>query len=254
MAWESVLADGANDNAMFLPMYHFHFIPPKTACCVAVALFAMVGCQPLPPLQPANPSGLFGEPPAVGSQPVHVPVANHDLAWEKIVDIVNNYFRVERERRVQLVGQVLTEGRIDTFPQTGATVVEPHRPDSVGRYNRWESTFQTIRRRAVVRVIPDAAGYLVDVEVHKELEDLPRPEHATAGAATFRHDDSLPSRLQEDVSRTEFARQWIPLGRDRALEQQMLAEIQACFLGQPFPGLPFPGQPSPGVATPGLYQ
>ena len=49
-------------------------------------------------------------------------------------------------------------------------MVEPHRRDSVGRYNRWESTFQTIRRRATVRVIPDASGYVVDVTVEKDLE------------------------------------------------------------------------------------
>lgn len=232
---------------------------------LCLPLLAMVGCQPMMPLQVAGPPALFSAPPPAGgavgpvlpgggayadgptamplgpvsASPIHVPVANHDLAWEKIVDIVNNYFRVEREQRVQLVGQVLTEGRIDTFPQTGATVLEPHRPDSVGRYNRWESTFQTIRRQAVIRVIPDELGYLVDIEVQKELEDLPRPEHATVGAATFRHDDSLPSRRRETVSRTRFTRQWVPLGRDAALEQQMLADIRACFTGQVSPGVSF---------------
>ena len=42
-----------------------------------------------------------------------------------------------------------------------------------------------MRRRAVVRVIPAQGGHWVDVAVFKELEDVVKPEHATAGAATF---------------------------------------------------------------------
>ena len=223
------------------------------AGCMA-GLFILTGCQQMAPLQVAAPPLLFtplpitpgqaGAPGQVGipgqigiveqnapSKVVHLPVANADVAWEKIVDVVDNYFRIERERRVQMVGKVLTEGRIDTFPQTGASVLEPHLSDSVGMSSRWESTFQTIRRRAEVRVIPEASGYLVDIIVTKELEDLPQPEQATAGGATFRHDNSLPPRHRESVSRTHYAQQWIPLGRDLALEQKILSEIEACFLG-----------------------
>jgi hypothetical protein len=164
---------------------------------------------------------------------IHLPVTNADMAWEKIVDVVNNYFRIERERRVQLVGKVLTEGRIDTFPQTGASILEPHLGDSVGMLSRWESTFQTIRRKAEIRVIPEASGYLVEIIVTKELEDLPQPEEANAGGVTFRNDNSLPLRQRAKVSRTHYAQEWIPLGRDQALEQKMLAEMEACFRGTP---------------------
>jgi hypothetical protein len=78
-----------------------------------------------------------------------------------------------------------------------------------------------------VRVIPDAAGYLVEVIVEKELEDLPTPQHATAGGAVFIDNGSLPSRRLEDVNRTRSSPLWLQLGRDPALEQQMLADIQA---------------------------
>jgi hypothetical protein len=167
----------------------------------------------------------------VSANPIYIPVKNQDWAWEQIVDVVDDYFRIERESRVQLVGNIVTEGRIDTFPQVGATVFEPHRPDSVGHYNRWESTFQTIRRRGLVRVIPEQGGYLIDLAVYKELEDLPSPENATAGSATFRYDDSLPSRFQDEASRTRLSKHWVPLGRDTDCEQQILAEIQARLCG-----------------------
>ncbi len=230
-------------------------------CSLGGALVA-VGCQPVqvihPPgtMAPLAPQPLFAAPPAGstagvvvdpfahdptaapytespvtdfgagGPNQIHVPVANRDWAWEQIVDVVDDYFRIERERQVQLVGDVLTEGRIETWPTIGATILEPHRHDSVGRYNRWESTFQTIRRHAVIRVIPDARGYLIDVQVEKDLEDLPHPERSTAGGAVFRNDSSLPSR-DEGVIATSLAGHWILLGRDPALEQRMLAEIQA---------------------------
>jgi hypothetical protein len=154
------------------------------------------------------------------SNPLYVPVANDELAWEQIADVVSDYFQIASERRARRAGGVWTEGLIETAPQGGATMLEPQRGDSVGEFNRWESTFQTIRRRAAVRVTPDGGGYLVSVEVQKELENLPRPELATAGAATLRFDQSLPNR--------ESAL-WIALGRDPALEQQMLADIQARF-------------------------
>lgn len=213
--------------------------------CLCGGLLIWTGCQPMGSVLPgANVPAPYGSvPPPVGAmnipsleptmtQGVHVPVGNQDLAWEKIVDIVDDYFRIERERPVQLVGQVMTEGRIDTFPQTGASVLEPHRADSVGWDNRWESTFQTIRRQAVVRVIPDETGYLIDVVVQKELEDLPQPEHASVRAATFDGIRAIPSRHLEVVSRTRYARQWVPLGRDTILEQQMLNAFGTCLGGK----------------------
>ena len=183
---------------------------------------------------PAPQAGVdpFQAMPPMDAHPLHVNVTNREWAWEQIVDIVDDYFRIEREQQVHLVGNVLTEGRIDTFPQIGGTIFEPQLMDSVGRYNRLESTLQTIRRRALVRVIPDSSGYLIDVEVYKELEDLPQPEHATAGAATFRNDAALPSHADRYVSRTELSDHWIQLGRDRDLEEEMKARLQACMGGE----------------------
>jgi hypothetical protein len=165
------------------------------------------------------------------ANPIAVPVVDEELAWDQIVDVVSEYFTVAREQRAARGGEVWSEGRIETAYQTGATWLEPHRNDSVGSFNRWESTFQTIRRRAVIRVIPDAAGYLVEVIVEKELEDLPNPEKATAGSAIFRSDGSLPSRRLEEVSRTRSSPRWLQLGRDPPLEQRMLAEIHARLSG-----------------------
>jgi hypothetical protein len=69
---------------------------------------------------------------------------------------------------------------------------------------------------------------------------LPRPEQSTAGAATFRNDSSLPSTPLEEVSRTKLAGNWILIGRDPALEQRILGDIQSRLTIQPTSVAPAP--------------
>ena len=175
---------------------------------------------------PAGPDGV-----TVPASAITVPITDDNAAWEQIVDVVTDYFTVSREQQARRGADGLAEGRIETVPQDGATWLQPFRNDSVGDFNRWESTFQTIRRRATVRVMPDATGYTIEVIVEKELEDLPHPERATAGAATFRYDSSLPTRRAGDVSRTRSSPRWIAIGRDPPLEQRMLADLHSRLTG-----------------------
>lgn len=193
-----------------------------------------------PVVVPQTPGAAVGQPgqaPAavvVGGppNPIMVPVINEELAWDQIADVVDDYFKITREQRVRRTGETWTEGRIETAPLTGATVLEPWRKDSVGTFNRWESTFQSIRRRATVRVIPDANGYLVEVIVEKELEDLPKPEKGTVGpVSAFGSQLTLPSKRLDEITRTHLSPKWIPMGRDPALEQRMLADIHARLNG-----------------------
>ena len=224
------------------------------------------------PAQVSGPPGSLPDevvPDVVPPSTVSVPVTNRDWAWDQIVDVVDDYFKVAQEDRVKVVGDVMTEGRIDTFPVTGATIFEPWRRDSANMYERWESTLQSIQRRASIRVIPDMNGYLVDVSVWKELEDVPKPIHASAGAATFRYDTSLqrdtefdpdPNRIPGDPARPVGPRTptagWIYLGRDPALEQEMLAKIRTRLCGTTAgPITPVSGYkavaPEPQVIPPG---
>ena len=75
-------------------------------------------------------------------------------------------------------------------------------------------------------MIPIEGGYLLDVIVQKELEDLDKPEHATAGGATLRHDGSIV-RQEGASGRYSVTLGWIPLGRDVTLEQRILADLRA---------------------------
>jgi len=188
-----------------------------------LGLHAAAGCAPV-----AQYDGWAGgNPPAapVVENPLFIPAVDRELLWNQLVDTTDDHFRIEHEQRIQQIGNELTEGRIDTFPTVGSTMLEPWRRDSTPGYEKLHATLQTTRRRAELRATPTAGGYLVHVMVVKELEDLQRPEHATAGRATPRHDGTLVDRpMSRHFGPPTLG--WIPLGRDTSLEQRMLAEVR----------------------------
>ena len=155
-----------------------------------------------------------------------VPIADRELLWNQLVDELDDYFRIAREQRVQETGGVLTEGRIDTHPAIGATLLEPWRRDSTPGFERLEATLQSIRRRATARVIPREGGYFVEIQVLKELEDVSQPERSTAASPTQRYDGSLV-RGETPIQTGPQTLGWICIGRDASLEQQILAELAA---------------------------
>ncbi len=266
--------------------------PALTSACILCLLAAgRAAAQPLAVNQPdpfaplpANavigPQGQVIAPPGQAFGPgivagpgtknsAVIPPLDAEVVWGKMVDVADDYFKVQTEQRVVFANGVPTEGRIDTYPQTGATLLEPWRGDSVGFRERLESTLQSIRRRGSMRLIPDPAGWRIETVVVKELENLPRPMRATAGGASFRNDDSLyrygtplPTLGQQvgdqprPVANPTPNLGWIPLGRDPLLEQRMLSNVLAKLGVAPLPqadaaplpsdpGGPIPAQPAP---------
>ncbi|MGC4006737.1 MAG: hypothetical protein QM811_27870 [Pirellulales bacterium] len=144
--------------------------------------------------QPVSPGGLVAI--QTIANPAHLPVVDRDVAFDQIVDVLDDYFEIEREERMRQVGDLWTEGTIETLPTTGAMLFELQLGDSVGFYERLESTLQTIRRRAVVKIVPEPQSYAVEVLVFKELEDLRRPSNSTAGAAMLRLDTTLDRQTE----------------------------------------------------------
>lgn len=164
---------------------------------------------------------------SVGNSVV-IPVHDAEAFWEGLIDVTDDYFRVKREQRVRQVGNVLVEGFVETYPQTGATIIEPWRRDAVGWSSRLEGTFQSIRRRARIRVVPTAGGNLVEVRVDKELENLQRPEFANSSRAILERDATL-DRVPRDLSGPPRTLGWIAEGRDIALENRIVSDLQARF-------------------------
>lgn len=155
--------------------------------------------------------------------PASIVIPDHEFAWNQIVDEIDNYFKIKKEERVRLDEGIISEGVITTYPTSGSTLLEPWRKDSTPGFEKWQSTFQTIRRTATVRVIPNGTNYLIDVQVEKEMEDLPKPENATVGSLR----SNVSTLIDEDGDRSSRRQQrWYPIGRDTSLEQKILANIQ----------------------------
>ncbi len=194
-----------------------------SAMVVVTALAVQCGCRHwTAPFAP--PVMQISEQQALAN-PLLVPTHDRELLWNQLIDELDDYFQIDREQRVVEVGGVLMEGRVETFPRIGSTVLEPWRRDSTPGFEKLHATLQSIRRQATVRVIPQQNGFLVEVVVRKELEDVNQPERATVGTHTLRHDGSL---LRSERGRDDgpMTLGWITLGRDVSLEQQILFELK----------------------------
>lgn len=156
--------------------------------------------------------------------PLELPPADDLFVWSQVVDAVDDYFRIAREQPVQNSNGILLDGRVETAYLVGASIFEPWRKDSTAGFERLQSTLQSIRRRAIVTVRPQGAGYALEVVVQKDLEDTDRTHYATESTAGVRHDGTLIRRTDayDDSPQTLG---WIPLGRDTALEQVLLRDI-----------------------------
>lgn len=181
----------------------------KTCCLIMGLMTVATGCAG-GPQQASQQTG----------NPLFVRAQNEEDAWETTVDVVHDYlFEIERESRI--------DGVIETKFKTGAGVLEPWHRDSADGYSRWESTLQSIRRKAYISVTPAQGGYFVSVEAFKEIEDVAGAANF-AGGATFQDHTPLQRDLDLVVGQSSPSG-WIPRGRDAALERSMLQSIQNAF-------------------------
>jgi hypothetical protein len=152
--------------------------------------------------------------------PIFISGTDEEAVWERLVDVVHNYFDIARENRL--------DGIIETRPKTGASLFEPWHRDTVGFRNRLESTLQSMRRRGFVHLTPSEGGFLVGVEVYKELEDIPNSGLVGAGAATFQQNNPLQRDLSLVVGQSVDPG-WIVTGRDPVAEQAIIESIRDEF-------------------------
>lgn len=189
-------------------------------------IFAAMGCHHWH-LPPVKLPPILKPPP-----PVEVPLNNPaqigpiapDFLWQQIVDAVDDSFRISSEQRVRRDANNWMEGRLETYPDVGPTLLEPWRKDSTPGFERIQSTIQTIRRTTVVRVIPNPQGYLIDVKVTKEQEDVDQSQFATSSAAARTHSGAV-IRTDTNVRGLPITLGWINIGRDMALERRLLESI-----------------------------
>ncbi len=154
--------------------------------------------------------------------PMVVPSTDFENVWKKTAVVVSKYFPIASENR--LAGTIRTESQM-----TG-TIVEPWSSDSATFYDRLEATLQTYRKFALIHIEPaPSGGYLVRVEVMKELEDIAKPVSQPAGRAVFVNDFPV-NRTREIVGPVPAPQGWISMGRDTNMEQLILTGIRDALL------------------------
>lgn len=187
---------------------------------LALSLF-LTGCL----LDAPNPWPTLVVPEMTVENPLFVPQEHrpeaYELVFRKTTDAIAAYFPIAYSNRY--------DGHIETEYLVSAGWFEPWNPVPYDKYETTETTLQSVRRRCVATIIPaEAGGYYVDVKVFKELEALAQPSHASAGAVIQRVEET-PGRFYMVPPAVLFAGQWIPMGRDRALEQAILLRLKQCL-------------------------
>lgn len=207
----------------------------------ALSGLALIGCASVPDsasIPPATTDASAAEQITFSGRseenvnPLFVGTVDNRYLWESVVDVIDDYFPIDREYPIQSLnsgqnassGRVMTEGRIDTKPVIAAGVLQPWKKNSVSLPQRVEATFQTIRRQAVVRIVPEESGYLIHLAVYNQLENLPQPMQAGTSGTNLLFTDDL-SQLELPTGESATPEGWIPTGRDFDLEQYILHQI-----------------------------
>jgi hypothetical protein len=195
----------------------------RIATAVLAGLGAMqTGCSSGPEGWHAPSVSRIFSPRPVAANPLVVPSSDFENVWNKTVAVVDKYFDIASENRLSRT--------IESQPQMGATVLEPWALDSATIEDRVEASLQTIRRFAIIHVDPaPIGGFLVKVEVYKQIEDMAKPDRQAAGRAVFTNDFPV-NRTREIVGPVPAPLGWIKRGRDPHLEQAILAGIRESLL------------------------
>lgn len=189
---------------------------------IIILVIVPIGCQSYRPFSNRELTWKLNAPNA--NNPILVPAYDHEFLWAVLVDVIDSHFEIAQEMQVRLYGDVLTEGRLDTKPKIGPSLVEFWHADSVGIRERFDCTLQTIRRRAMVRVIPEVNSYQIEVFVYKELEDNKKPLQSSSTLANIRFEDDADEFVSQiDIEPSDSG--WIMMGRDSVLEERLLMEI-----------------------------
>lgn len=158
------------------------------------------------------------------SNPARIGPIDPEFLMFQVVDAVDDEFKIQSEQWVRRDNVQWLEGRVTSYPQVSGTTLEPWKSEAARGFERLQSTIQTIRRTATVRITPDETGYNLEVNVLKEKEDVDQAQASTAGSSAQRHDGTLVRNENQQRSLPETLG-WYEIGRDSALERKIMEGI-----------------------------
>jgi hypothetical protein len=145
---------------------------------------------------------------------------DYDRLWDSVGDTLRrNYWELDRQDRI--------EGVITTFPETTANSFEIWRPQPKPAYYYAEANLATIQRKVTVKITPiiDQAGsYDLGVQIDRLRYSLEEHQVDNSAAAFRIYSRDTPT-VEGRRERAADISSWIPLGRDKPLEDSVLAAI-----------------------------
>ena len=193
------------------------------AIILCAGSLAQTGCLSAPPVD--NPVLVRGgaeciENPVLVS-PGQPTAASYREVFEKSLDVLDDYFEILTANPY--------DGRIVTFPRVAPGYEQPWKRGNPDKRQRLLATLQSVRQTATLEIRSgERGGYLVYVVVERELEDVPRPSRATVGNAVFQETQTVDRQAEVVSPETTGDRVWFRVGRDYALEQEILRRIRQC--------------------------
>lgn len=155
------------------------------------------------------------------------------------IDFPGNHYRVYYDAGIQTLREAgfaidrqdYRFGRITAKPQGSPTVFEPWKPDNVDASDAWLSTLGDLRRRVSVTLEPadrdapaqDDRPYRLKVEVVMERLQVPRRRlSGQTRGSVFADLEESPAEYRRRGIPPQY---WQSVGRDPALEQDLLKKI-----------------------------
>jgi hypothetical protein len=155
------------------------------------------------------------------------------------------------ELRFTLDYPQMNPDRVSTEPLTGDSWFEFWRADTIGNYQRAESSLATIRRTATVFATPKDGGTQVLVKVTKQRLSAPMTAAGGIGESVNLYDRRETDLVrQNDLAPEKY--KWIDKGRDEALEQLILERLNGAVASlAPAKSAP-PATPPASASTPAV--
>jgi hypothetical protein len=159
------------------------------------------------------------EKPTQPDQVTASPVYSEELEplWDATLSVLQKCeFIPQRQDRAM--------GIIVSKPTTSRQYGEFWRQDVVptDSYSMAEANLQTVQRQATVRFVKAQQGWQLEVQVDVFRLSMPESQVTTASSAIQAFSGALPTTEGQMV---KARKQWVPLGRDAAMEERLLDRI-----------------------------
>ncbi|MBI5725283.1 MAG: hypothetical protein HZA50_15090 [Planctomycetes bacterium] len=195
----------------------------------AIILFAGVLLAALAGCEPGHTNKVVADPKLAPAE------RNYQAVWDAACQVLDDYyFQLDRQDR--------RAGVITTYPLTGKQWFEFWRKDAVTDDDGLENSLHAIYRVVKIRIAPtrdDETRFLAAVEVQVYRSNRPNPGESGFSEALSmlsvskfserRQPEGLPSGyLMDETGKAVIEKAYLTdLGRDRNLEQQLAARINA---------------------------